>query len=47
MSWEIPLGLRFGIGGEVVNFDRDVGVTGWRVNAAPKLELPIRSRAGS
>jgi LPS-assembly protein len=28
-----------------VNFDRDVGVTGWRVNAAPRLELPI-SRPG-
>jgi len=44
-DWEIPLGMRFGIGGELVNFDRDVGVTGWRVNAAPKLELPI-SRPG-
>ena len=40
--WNIPLGLRFGIDGEVVNFDRDVGVTGWRVNARPKLDLPIR-----
>ena len=40
-SWNIPLGLRLGVNGEVVNFDRDVGVTGWRVNAAPKLELPI------
>ena len=40
-DWEIPFGLRFGIDGEIVNFDRDVGVTGWRVNAAPRLELPI------
>ncbi len=40
-SWQIPLGLRFGLNGEVVNFDRDVGVTGWRVNASPTLELPI------
>lgn len=40
-SWTVPLGLRFGIGGEVVYFDRDIGVTGWRMNAAPKLDLPI------
>jgi len=40
-SWDMPLGFRFGIDGEVVNFDRNVGVTGWRFNAAPKLELPI------
>ncbi len=40
-DWNIPLGLRFGVVGEVVNFDRDVGVTGWRFNAAPRLELPI------
>jgi len=44
-GWKIPFGLRFGIDGEIVNFDRDVGVTGWRVNAAPRLELPI-SRPG-
>ena len=40
-SWPAPLGLRFGVNGEIVNFDRDVGVTGWRVNASPKIELPI------
>ncbi len=39
--WPLPLGLRFGIDGEIVNFDRDVGVVGWRVNAAPRVELPI------
>ncbi len=39
------LGLRFGVDGELVNFDRDVGVTGWRLNAVPKLSLPI-SRPG-
>ena len=39
--WPLPLGLRFGIAGEIVNFDRDIGVSGWRVNAAPRLELPI------
>ncbi len=44
-GWNIPFGLRFGIDGEIVNFDRDVGVTGWRVNAAPRIELPI-SRPG-
>jgi LPS-assembly protein len=50
-SWQLPLGLRFGVDGEVGNFDRDddingiVSVTGWRVNAAPKLELDI-SRPG-
>ncbi len=40
-QWPMPQGLRFGIDGEIVNFDRDIGVTGWRVNATPKIELPI------
>ncbi len=40
-SWDTPLALRFGISSEVVNFDRDVGITGWRFNAAPRVELPI------
>ena len=44
-SWDIPFGFRFGFNGEIANFDRDVGITGWRVNAAPQLELPI-SRPG-
>jgi len=35
------LGMRFGLDGELVNFDRDEGVTGWRVNVAPTVELPI------
>jgi LPS-assembly protein len=39
--WQLPLGLRFGIDGEIVNFDRDVGVTGWRFNAMPEIDLPI------
>ena len=35
-----PVGyLRLGIDGELVNFDRDTGVTGWRFNAAPTVEL--------
>lgn len=27
--------------GELVNFQRDEGVTGWRVNAAPALRMPL------
>ncbi len=30
-------GINFGVDAEVVNFDREVGVTGWRVNAVPEL----------
>ena len=26
---------------ELVNFDREVGITGWRMNARPTLELPL------
>ena len=40
-SWGIPFGFRFGFDGEVVNFDRNIGITGWRFNATPKLEMPI------
>ncbi len=39
------LGVRLGFDGELVNFQRDVGVTGWRLNLAPEIELPI-SRPG-
>jgi len=39
------LGMRFGLDGELVNFDRDVGVTGWRLNMAPRVEAPF-SRPG-
>jgi LPS-assembly protein len=39
------LGMRFGLDGELVNFHHDEGVTGWRVNVAPTIELPI-SRPG-
>ena len=35
------LGMHFGLDGELVNFDHDEGVTGWRVNVAPTVELPI------
>jgi LPS-assembly protein len=39
------LGLQFGFTSELVNFDRDVGVTGWRLNLVPEVALPI-SRPG-
>ena len=39
--WSLPLGLTFGIDSEVVNFDRDIGVTGWRFNATPRVELGL------
>jgi LPS-assembly protein len=35
------LGLNAKLDGEIVNFERDVGVTGWRFNVAPSLELPF------
>lgn len=31
--------LQFGIDGEVVNFDRELGVRGWRVDASPRVSL--------
>jgi LPS-assembly protein len=34
--------LELGLDSELVNFDRDVGVTGWRFNAAPSIAVPIR-----
>ena len=41
-SWpDQPLGLRYAFDGELVYFDRDVGVTGWRLDAAPQIELPV------
>ena len=41
-SWpDRALGLRYGFDGELVYFDRNVGVTGWRLDAAPQVELPI------
>ncbi len=43
-SWS-AYSLRLGVDGELVNFDRDVGVTGWRLNAAPSVSMPI-SRPG-
>jgi len=40
------LGMRLGLDGELVNFDRDIGVTGWRLNLAPRIELPISRNPG-
>jgi LPS-assembly protein len=34
--------FRLGLDSEVVQFDRDVGVTGWRFNAAPSVAVPVR-----
>ncbi|MFQ5546680.1 MAG: LPS-assembly protein LptD [Woeseia sp.] len=35
------LGLHYKFDGEFVYFDRDIGVTGWRFDVAPEIELPI------
>jgi len=40
------LGMQLGIDGELVNFNRDVGVTGWRFNIAPSVELPFSRSPG-
>jgi len=36
-----PLGLRYDIDTELVYFDRDVGVTGWRLNAMPQVSWSL------
>jgi LPS-assembly protein len=37
-DWDLGLGaINYGFDGEFVNFDRDVGVTGWRVDLAPRM----------
>jgi LPS-assembly protein len=35
------LGLSYGLDSELVYFDREVGVTGWRFNAAPEVALSV------
>ena len=41
-SWPSSfLGMTLGLDSEIVNFDRDEGVAGWRANVAPRIELPI------
>jgi LPS-assembly protein len=34
-------GARAGLDAELVRFDRDVGVTGWRLDARPRLEMAL------
>ncbi len=42
VSASLPASIfNLAIDSEVVNFDRDTGVTGWRFNAAPSLEIPF------
>lgn len=41
-SWDMPFGLQLGADAEVVKFDRDVGVTGWRYNITPKAEISLQ-----
>lgn len=38
---EQPLGFRYSLDSELVHFDRDVGVTGWRLNMTPLVEWPV------
>lgn len=43
-SWpDQSFGLHYRFDGELVYFDRDVGVTGWRFDVAPQVELPIEN----
>jgi len=39
-NWPVSI-FRLGIDTELVKFDRDTGVTGWRMNAAPSVEIPF------
>ena len=42
VSANLPVSaLRLAIDTEIVNFERNTGVTGWRFNAAPSVEIPI------
>ncbi|MEX0707911.1 MAG: LPS assembly protein LptD [Woeseia sp.] len=38
---EQSFGLRYSFDSELVYFDREVGVTGWRIDAAPQVEWPL------
>jgi LPS-assembly protein len=40
-GWGAEQRLRYGFDSEVVNFDRDTGVTGWRVDANPGVSLDL------
>jgi len=37
-----PFGLQYSFDGELVNFDRDTGVTGWRMDLEPGMEMAIQ-----
>ena len=37
-------GIGYSVAAELVNFDRDVGVTGWRLNVAPEVAAPINGQ---
>ncbi len=39
-NWPVGV-VRLVLDSEVVSFDRDTGVTGWRVNASPSVELDL------
>lgn len=36
-----PFGFRYSVDAELAYFDKDVGVTGWRLDAAPQIEWPV------
>jgi LPS-assembly protein len=40
-GWGPEQRVRYGFDSEIVNFDRDVGVTGWRVDAMPTASLDL------
>jgi LPS-assembly protein len=43
VSANLPVSaLRFELDTEMVNFERDTGVTGWRFNATPSVAVPIQ-----
>ena len=42
-GWGPEERLRYGFDSEIVNFDRDTGVTGWRVDANPGVSLDLGS----
>ncbi|NBX57394.1 MAG: LPS-assembly protein LptD [Gammaproteobacteria bacterium] len=46
-EWESagPITARYGFDSEVVNFDREVGVEGWRTHFAPRVGLDVGSPA--
>ncbi|MEJ2255727.1 MAG: LPS assembly protein LptD [Woeseiaceae bacterium] len=42
VSANLPVSaVRLAIDSEIVNFERDTGVTGWRFNVAPSVEVPF------